>query len=437
MVVQVLAVHPDYVLRNKIVEQMKATWNPPTFDGLVSITIGLLRDGQYEMALEKLEELHKTGVDIPFWLYDIFIFTLGELGVHNEILMVLQHRLKDPGAAVPHSLWYFLLDIFSRDAHYEGIKYIWNRVVTLGRLNPSDGVATNILNTASREGDIGMAMQVIKYLSDRGVKLNMHHFEALLEVQARDNNLQRAFSTMCLMAKAGLQPDRSSTRSIWLQLQNSPEQIDQAFATLHDLKGDHEVPIAAFNVVLEGVLLYRDFKAALDLYRSVHQVCSSGPNLETYHLLLERCTLQRSMRFLLAEMEQFEIEPDEAIYDRAIFISTLASNYEPAFRYLEKMRSSKTDDRSNDWWISRRTALSLLRRAILAEDSRTQDFIEACKRRETIMDSDIDTLLHAAQQRRTALGKSAASASNNTVASAAVVGSGSDQPSIEFAASVA
>lgn len=416
---------------------MKAAWNPPTFDGLVSITVGLFRDGQYEMALEKLEELHQTGIAVPFWLYDIFIFGLGERGAHTETLMVMQHRIKDPDAPIPHNLWHFLLGTFSRDAHYEGIKYIWNRVVMLGKLVPCDGVAINILNAASREGDISMAMQVVKYLSNRGVKLGMHHFEALLEIQARDGDLQKAFSTMCLMVKAGLQPDRSSTRSIWLHLHSSPEQTEQALAILHDLKKNHEVPIAAFNTVLEAVLVHRDFKAGLDLYRTVHQVCSAGPNLETFGLLMGRCTLQRSMRFLMAEMEQFSVEPEEEIYDRAIFISTLGSKYESAFRYLQKMRSSKTDEGSNDWWISRKTALSLLRRAILAEDGRTQELIAECKNREVVKDSDIQILVNAAQQRRQASEKLIAPASTDGVAHSSLPELGVARPTTQVAASAA
>ncbi|KAK9776652.1 hypothetical protein SCAR479_06697 [Seiridium cardinale] len=375
-ILDVLAIHPDYVLRNKTLEKMKALWNSPSFDAQVSITVGLLRDGQYELALDKLEELHKTGVPVSTWLYDIFIFTLGEVGAHEETLMILQHRLKHPTASIPHNVWHYLLDVFSRDAFYEGIKYIWNRVVMLGKLVPSDGVAINVLNTASRNDDASLAMQVIQKLSSRGVKLGMHHFEALLEMQARDDDVGKAFATICLMAKAGLKPDRSCTRAIFLLLQSSPERLEEAFVVLHDLKEKHKVPVAAFNVILEATLLGRKFKSGLDLYRNIHQFCSSGPDLETFSLLLQHCTLHKSMSFLLAEMEQLSIEPDEAIYDRIIFISTLNPKYEPAFRYLAKMESTKTDGQPNDWWISRRTALSLLSRSILAEDARSQKLID-------------------------------------------------------------
>jgi hypothetical protein len=313
--------------------------------------------------------------------------------------MIMQHRLRRFEATIAHNLWHFLLDKFSRDAFYEGTKYIWDRVVMLGKLAPPDGTVINILNTASRRGDAGLAMQAIKQLSGRGVKLGMHHFEPLLEIQARDNDIRRAFITMCLMAKAGLKPDRSSTRTIWLQLKSSPDQTEEALATLHNLKKNLEIPTAAFNVVLEATLYHRDFKDGLDLYRSIHQISSPGPDRETFSLLLHRCTAQKSMRFLLAEMEEFSIGPDEAIYDLIIFISSLNTNYEPAYRYLEKMRSGKTDGQLDDWWISRRTALSLLRRSILAEDARAEDLIKECKKRDMFEDSDLTALLNMAKQR--------------------------------------
>jgi hypothetical protein len=398
---QVLAIHPDYVLRNKIINDMKQAWLTISFDGLLSVAVGLLRDGQYEMALEQLEELHKTGVPIPSWLYDIFIFTFGETGVHEETLMILQHRLNQVPQVPPTHFWSFLLGVFSRDAFYEGIEYVWGRAVTSGLYCPSDGVVLSVLNAASRNGDVTMAMESIKILSSRGRKLGMHHFEPLLEVHTGANDLPKAFLTMCLITKAGLQPDLSSTRALYQKLQISPSQTEEALTILRDLKQHQQVPTAAFNVILEATLFHHGFKPSLDLYRSMPQVCNSPPDVDTYNLLLGRCTLHKSMRFLLAEMEALSVKPDEATHNRAILISTLNPSYEPAFRYLQKMKTSETDGQSNGWWMNRGTALALIRRCIIAEDSRVQELLAECKARGmNDIEQEVRLLVAEAQRKR-------------------------------------
>lgn len=380
-VLDVLAVHPDYVLRNEVLREMRQAWHAPSSSGQVSIVVGLLRDGQHEMALEKLEELDSSGVPIPFWLYDIFIFAFGELGIHDETLMILQRRLRDPEASVPHNIWFFLLDVFAQGAYYEGISYVWNRMVLSGRLVPSDGTAIHVLDTAARHGNASLAMQVIEMLLSRGRRLAMHHFEPLLEIQAATGDLRKAFTTICIMAKAGLQPDLSSTRAVFQQLQDSTSRTREAITILQDLKYDHHVPIAAFNTVLQAKLLQDGQLAGLDLYRALGGMCSDAPDLETFKLLLERCTLHKTLGFIRAEMEVFDVRPDEALFNRMILISTLNSNYEPAFRFLNKMRRIKTAGHFNNWYLDEGTALALIRRCIMAEDSRLHGVLVECKRR--------------------------------------------------------
>ncbi|KAK6954819.1 hypothetical protein Daesc_004788 [Daldinia eschscholtzii] len=402
-ILEVTAVHPDYVLRNTALFEMKNRWYSPTADDSVNIIIGLLRDNQYELALEKLEELHKSSFRIPLWLYDVFLYTFGDLGFHEETLSILKHRIKVANLVrEPLSLnsWHFLLDVFSRDAFYEGIKYVWDRSVSPGYINPPDGVVINILNAASNHTDAGLAIRAIQMLSNRGKKLELHHYEALIDIHAQQHELLKAFTTLCISAKADLRPSLSSTRSIFRVLRNSPEETDNALAILNDLRLQHLVPAAAFNVVLEATELHRGFEAALDLYRSVRQICADGPDIETYHILLGHCTMRKTMNFLFAEMGAFSIEPTQTTYDHLIRISSMQDNYEQAFAFLEKMKSCKTGGMSNNWWVSRGSALALVRRCIHSEDIRAQEIVDECRKRGMSIDAEVQQLLEASQRQR-------------------------------------
>ncbi|KAI1134504.1 hypothetical protein F5Y05DRAFT_206992 [Hypoxylon sp. FL0543] len=402
-ILEVTAVHPDYVLRNTVLFEMKNRWYSPTVDDLVNIILGLLRDTQYELALEKLEELHKNPVIVPSWLYDIFLYTFGELGFHEETLSILKHRLRLANMVdepLSPNAWHFLLDVFSRDAFYDGVKYIWDRSVTRGNLNPPDGVVMNILNTASNHADAPLAVSALQMLSNRGRKLELHHYEALIDIHTQQKDLRKAFTILCIMAKANLRPDLSSTRSIFRVIRDSSSETDRALEIISNLKSHYQVPSAAFNVVLEAIEAHYGFKVALDLYRGVRGICADGPDLETYHVLLRHCTMRKSMNFLFAEMEALSIEPSQTTYDHFIRISCMQDDYEQAFQFLEKMKNTKTAGLPNNWWMGRDAALALVRRCIQVEDIRVQELIEECRKRGMSIDSEVQEWLDDAHKQK-------------------------------------
>ncbi len=389
--------HPDYALRSSALREMKNRWYSLSREDITSVIVGHLRDGQYELALEKLEQLYQSAMVNPPWLYHIFVYVFGELGFHAESFNILQHQVKIYGPNQPPAMWQFLLDVYSRDAFYTGIRYIWDRVVTPGILNPPDGTITSILNTASKHGDTDLVMGVMRMLTDRGKRLDLHHYEALIHAHSLHQEVRKPINVLCVMSKAGLALDSSSTRSIYQMLRDSPSATDEALAIMEEIRQQYQVPIAAFNVVLEATSIHKGFQKALDLYRGVRHISTGGPDLATYHVLLRHCTMKKSMKFLVDEMETFSIRPDETTYDHLIRISTLQDDYRPAFLYLDKMRSSETAGRPNNWWMSKSSALALTKRCIEAEDGRVQHIIDICRDRGMSIDAEVRKLLRHAR----------------------------------------
>lgn len=116
-VLQVLAIHPDYLLRAEILQEMKERWMGLSPDGWHWLVLGLLRDRQYEVAMDKLEQMQTDGLFIQPWLYDIFMFRLCEAGELDEVWKMLLYRWQNDRARISPSVWYYLLDVFSRDFH--------------------------------------------------------------------------------------------------------------------------------------------------------------------------------------------------------------------------------------------------------------------------------------------------------------------------------
>lgn len=383
---QALTIHPDYEMRNWLLKDIEKRGFALSLEDHNSIAIGLLRDGQYELALDKLESMVKSLVKVPDWVYDIFTYTFSELGFYDEVFQIIHHRLeRDDGREPPTILWYFVLDCCSRGLHYEGTKFVWNRVVETNQLNPPDGVVLNVLNTASGAGDTALATQSIRLLAARGTKLGLHHYEPLIECYAGSDEFENALRVLCIMAQAGMEPDSGSTRSMFQLLQRlDREMVVHGMPKLlfRSRERREKVPVAAVNVVMEGMLHHGAQREAIDLYKGMRRVSPSGPNLATFDLLLRMHEPDpRLAAFLAAEMAALAIKPGRETYDHMVRIYAERGSLEVALRYLDEMGNAFSRDLRRRGWLTPATAVTLLRRCIREEHGATWAIIEECEAR--------------------------------------------------------
>ena len=76
-----LSVHPDYVFRNQIIHEMDQKWLDISQSGRQDIVVGLMRERQYELAMEKLEFMEMEHMKVDEWIYDVLTYMLCE---HEE-----------------------------------------------------------------------------------------------------------------------------------------------------------------------------------------------------------------------------------------------------------------------------------------------------------------------------------------------------------------
>jgi len=114
---QALAIHPDYLLRTEVLREMKNRWYTLTTDGWHYLIVGLLRDRQYEIALDKLEQMQQEGIRVHPWLYDIFIYLFCEAEELDEALKILQYRVDQGDLDISANVWYYMLDACSTNYH--------------------------------------------------------------------------------------------------------------------------------------------------------------------------------------------------------------------------------------------------------------------------------------------------------------------------------
>ncbi|KAL2200520.1 hypothetical protein P885DRAFT_66196 [Corynascus similis CBS 632.67] len=388
---RLLAIHPDYLTRNTLLLKMKEQGIELKDEGRFSVAVGLLRDGQHEMALDYWNQMRDAETRIPQWVYSIFIYALVMRGFVDEAFQLFRQVLEMAGgnaSAVPLRLWSYLLDECSRNLHYEGTKFIWDEMVSPGKINPADGIAVNLLNTAARQGDTTMATAVVERLSAREVKLGSHHYEPLLESYVRAGSLEGAFRVLCIMNDAGVQPDQASTRPIYAALRASPERLaDEVIGILRRLE---RVPAAAINVLLEAVVTGTadnndgNIARALEVYRQVCDLCESGPNQQTFALLLDGCGSAEPAVFLVSEMDRFAVRPSPPILDSLIRCFAADGNLDVALLYLDEMSRLATGGSLT--WVSRRTLLAVLRRCHREGDPRASALVAEARRRGMTID---------------------------------------------------
>ena len=250
---------------------------------------------------------------------------------------------------------------------------------------PSDGMCLSTLNLAARHCDPPLATSCIRILSNRQSVLSPYHYEALLTAYVGVQDLRTAFRILTIMTKAGLIPDVSTTRPIFLYLTSHATLPLDAWGLLTSLhEAGHEIPIAAINVILESLNVLGEVDEAIRIYKQLHNICEGGPNTETFNILLQGVSKSRNKKdlamFLAAEMAALGVKADRLTYDRLILSCLQAEDYEDAFRYLEEMvvvgEGKETEDGKKGWWMRNGTAKQLVRRCVAAKDERARALLD-------------------------------------------------------------
>jgi pentatricopeptide repeat protein len=250
---------------------------------------------------------------------------------------------------------------------------------------PSDGMCLSTLNLAARHCDPPLATSCIRILSNRQSVLSPYHYEALLTAYVGVQDLRTAFRILTIMTKAGLIPDVSTTRPIFLYLTSHatlPLDAWRLLTSLHE--AGHEIPIAAINVILESLNVLGEVDEAIRIYKQLHNICDTGPNTETFNILLQGVSKSGNKKdlamFLAAEMAALGVNPDRLTYDRLILSCLQAEDYEDAFRYLEEMvvvgEGKENEDGKKGWWMRNGTAKQLVRRCVAAKDERARALLD-------------------------------------------------------------
>ncbi|KAK2745716.1 hypothetical protein FQN57_003613 [Myotisia sp. PD_48] len=342
---RVLAIHPDYLLRQEILEKFKDAWVSVTPSGWNDIVLGQIREGQLEMALQTLEHMNLQQIKVEEWLYSILLYNLVDYGQFDEILNVVQAKV-EAGQNLSPNLWHHILDTSSADMHEELTQFIWNEHVVPGYLNPPYGVCSNVLAICSRTGNTKLATSVFKILGDRGATFALDDYEALIDTYVTAGDIDSAFRVLCTISQAtSVGVYETSTRSLLSHFLTHGTDPMTVWETLQRLQREEklDIPRPAANVVLEVCAHQGRAEAASKIYREFHTVCSAGAATSTFNHLIDACRKPKDATlaaFFVQEMVMMKHLPNRETYENLILLCVDTMQYEAACDYLLEMTGS-------------------------------------------------------------------------------------------------
>ncbi|KAL0769184.1 hypothetical protein CaCOL14_008492 [Colletotrichum acutatum] len=393
-----LAIHPDYLLRNEILAAMKQSWTEVDIPGQAHVALGLLRDGQIELAFDAIENLIHKQVPMASWVFDIFIFTLAQRGFIDEAIKLVHSKVHSSDSKTDVALWYSLLDNCSEAYHYEGTRYIWGRMLVKDKEQLSDGVLLNIINTAARQNDYQLATGAARLVTQRGGKLVAHHYEALIECYGGVGDIVSALRVLCIMFKAISVAPYASTRPIYQRIKKEPESIDPALNTLTELVRSYKVPIAALNVIIEAAVETHGFAKALEIYQNAHKYTEASPNHVTIRYVLQACEDVEALKALVAQNPELALKGDRTVFARVVHEYAVAGELDLAYKCVRLFGEAPApaegqEPELDSFWINRKTLLTLVRKSLDVQDVRVWWLIEQAERRNMDVQSGLSKVM--------------------------------------------
>jgi tetratricopeptide (TPR) repeat protein len=404
-VLEVLAVHPDYLLRNEILEYMKSRWFTPSDRARNFVVAGLLRDRHFEHALESLDDMVRNNIRVESWLFDKTIWMLLEFGEIEEAFYVLSLKegVKSKSAGtgaveLSDALWGALLDAAAQKQlvsdtsiiplfqdmvlileKYGETSHVWSAQVQPGYLKPGTGTCQFVLLLASRHGDVQLATDVFRILTERGTTLTTHHYELLISTYLNANELHAALSVILIMVDANLRVNTGTCDPLYwfLSAEGADEESRpmQAFRHLQDFEtAGRKVPTVAVNACIQASIARKRLDEAIEIYKALHTVAHAGPNTNTFNLLFRGCHLEGRKElamFFANEMVKLGLRPDRITYDRLILVCLTAGDLEDALLYYEEMTStSAPGGKKGTLKPRRKTWETLIHRCVQKGDER-------------------------------------------------------------------
>jgi hypothetical protein len=279
---------------------------------------------------------------------------------------------------------------------------VWTTQVQPGYLKPGTGACLSILALASHHGDVPLATDVFRVLTERETVLTTHHYELLIMTYLKANDLSAALSVILIMVDANLKVDTGTCiplyRYMFTDTGGSWSRPMLAFNLLQDFEAmGRKVPTAAVNACMQASVALQRLEEAVEMYKALHTVSHDGPNTQTFNILFRGChqSARRELAMFFAkEMIQLGLKPDRLTYDRLILVCLQSDDLHDALLYYEEMLAVGATSGSTRAMKPRKTTWELLiHKCVVQSDERAvailKDYKEGVEEPRTLVEKAV------------------------------------------------
>ena len=306
---------------------------------------GLLREHQFELALEQVAVMERKDIHIENWLHSTLIYHLCDFKEFDEVYRLMRARVEQ-GHDMTLALWSHVLTSASAAFHYSMTRYVWRRRVDLGYLHPSTEVCRNVLTIASRAGDVELANHVFRLSTDTQLPLDAKAYERLIETHLGAGDLPAVFHVLCVMHEAALAIEDTATQPVIDYMGQQRVDPRAAWQMLKHLKNaKRDIPIDSIHLIARfcEVEAHHDPSVADDaigFYKDLHTLLPDGADVLFYNSLVRTCRRagnRAAGMFLVKEMASLGVAPNGATFEALILMCLDARNYQSAYMYFQDL----------------------------------------------------------------------------------------------------
>ncbi|KAI5307070.1 hypothetical protein KEM56_005019 [Ascosphaera pollenicola] len=351
---RVLAVHPDFLLRQDVLRMLRNRWISLSPMGWHHIVVGLIRESQFEMTLHTISMMEAKNIQLREWVFDLLIYSLCNVEEFDMILDLIKSRMEWGGEVSP-TLWFHLLDRASYAMHEPCVELCWTTRVETGLVNPAFGICDQVLRITARSGNVELANSVFRILKARNSPHSVDNYECLIETYLAANDLENAFQVLCRLSRTTMSAPESSTRAIMNRLisLNRPPQDYWALLKSIAKKSKLDVPSVVANLVFEYCAYRLTMTVAMNLFKDYHSLVPAGPDNETVNHCIAGCRAAMESTdekiieqaklagWYLQEMIDLKIMPNQRSYEEIILWCITGMKWEEAFNYFTEMLDSE------------------------------------------------------------------------------------------------
>ena len=160
---QVLAVHPDPLLRQSTIQKMRREWAPMSPLARQNNVAALIREGQLEAGQAELAQLESDSIEIPLWLRTVLCHAMCQ-EKEFELLLHIFYDYHDRHIELPRPTWLYILHETLAAGHLPTTDWIWQKHVEPMYIMPDADCCIRTLTLAIREQHLQLADNALEVL---------------------------------------------------------------------------------------------------------------------------------------------------------------------------------------------------------------------------------------------------------------------------------